>query len=82
MFNFDIDEILAPQDWGFPVPISYGPGRLPEISEFCKNKNIIKTDSVTAELVKYMNNSFFATKVSIMNEFKLLSRANSTRICY
>ena len=38
-----------------------------------KNKNIIKTDSVTAEFVKYMNNTFFATKVSIMNEFKLLS---------
>ncbi len=38
-----------------------------------KNKNIIKTDSKTAELVKYMNNTFFATKVSIMNEFKLLS---------
>ena len=38
-----------------------------------KNKNIIKTDTITAELIKYMNNSFFATKVSIMNEFKLLS---------
>ena len=38
-----------------------------------KNKNIIETDSITAELVKYMNNTFFATKVSIMNEFKLLS---------
>ena len=38
-----------------------------------KNKNIIKTDSKTAELVKYMNNTFFATKVSIMNEFKLVS---------
>ena len=38
-----------------------------------KNKNIIETDSITAELIKYMNNSFFATKVSIMNEFKLLS---------
>ena len=37
-----------------------------------KNKNIIKTDSRTAELIKYMNNTFFATKVSIMNEFKLL----------
>ena len=37
-----------------------------------KNKHIIKTDSRTAELIKYMNNSFFATKVSIMNEFKLL----------
>ena len=37
-----------------------------------KNNNIIQTDSKTAELTKYMNNSFFATKVSIMNEFKLL----------
>ena len=37
-----------------------------------KNKHIIQTDSQTAELIKYMNNSFFATKVSIMNEFKLV----------
>ena len=37
-----------------------------------KNKNIIQTDSKTAELTKYMNNTFFATKVSIMNEFKIL----------
>jgi UDPglucose 6-dehydrogenase len=37
-----------------------------------KIKNIILTDSKTAELIKYMNNTFFATKVSIMNEFKLL----------
>ena len=37
------------------------------------NRNIIETDSVTAELVKYMNNTFFATKVSILNEFKLIS---------
>ena len=39
------------------------------------NRHIIETDSKTAELIKYMNNSFFATKVSIMNEFKLLSDA-------
>lgn len=39
------------------------------------NKHIIKTDSTTAELIKYMNNTFFATKVSIMNEFKLLADA-------
>jgi len=37
------------------------------------NKHIIKTDSTTAELIKYMNNTFFATKVSIVNEFKLLA---------
>tara|TARA_Y100000816_G_scaffold177872_1_gene128442 strand:- start:1533 stop:2363 length:831 start_codon:yes stop_codon:yes gene_type:complete len=33
------------------------------------NKNIIETDSLTAEFIKYMNNTFFASKVSIMNEF-------------
>ena len=37
-----------------------------------KIRNIIQTDSKTAELTKYMNNTFFATKVSIINEFKLL----------
>ena len=42
------------------------------------NRNIIHTDSTTAELIKYMNNSFFATKVSIMNEFKRLSDALGT----
>ena len=31
---------------------------------------IIETDATTAELIKYMNNVFFAAKVSIMNEFK------------
>jgi UDPglucose 6-dehydrogenase len=42
------------------------------LNERFKIKNIIQTDSKTAELTKYMNNIFFATKVSIMNEFKLL----------
>lgn len=37
------------------------------------NRTFILTDSTTAELIKYMNNTFFATKVSIMNEFKLLA---------
>ena len=37
-----------------------------------KNQKIISTDSKTAELIKYMNNAFLATKVSIMNEFKLI----------
>jgi UDPglucose 6-dehydrogenase len=41
-------------------------------NERFKIKNIIQTDSKTAEFTKYMNNTFFATKVSIMNEFKLL----------
>lgn len=37
------------------------------------NRNIIHTDSTTAEFIKYMNNTFFATKVSIMNEFYQLA---------
>ena len=28
-------EILLAQDWTFPVPIAYGPGRLSEIGERC-----------------------------------------------
>ena len=32
--------------------------------------NVIETDTTTAEMIKYMNNVFFASKVSIMNEFK------------
>jgi len=39
------------------------------------NRHFIHMDSTTAELVKYMNNTFFATKVSIMNEFKRLCDA-------
>jgi UDPglucose 6-dehydrogenase len=39
------------------------------------NRHFIHTDSTTAELIKYMNNTFFATKVSIMNEFKRLATA-------
>jgi len=38
-----------------------------------RNRHIIQTDYITAELIKYMNNTFFATKVSIVNEFKVLS---------
>ena len=42
------------------------------------NRHFIVTDPTTAELIKYMNNSFFATKVSVMNEFKRLSDALGT----
>ena len=31
---------------------------------------VIEMDTTTAEMIKYMNNVFFASKVSIMNEFK------------
>ena len=42
------------------------------------NRHFIHTDTTTAELIKYMNNTFFATKVSIINEFKRLSDALGT----
>lgn len=36
-------------------------------------RKIIQTDATSAEMVKYMANTFLATKVSIMNEFKMLA---------
>ena len=33
-------EILEPQDWIFPVPIAYGPGRLSEIGVRCKEMGL------------------------------------------
>lgn len=38
------------------------------------NRHIIHTDSKTAEFIKYMNNTFFATKVSLMNEYYRLAK--------
>jgi UDPglucose 6-dehydrogenase len=37
------------------------------------NRHIIHMDSKTAEFVKYMNNTFFAAKVSLMNEYYRLA---------
>ena len=33
--SFTPVDLTAPQDWGFPVPIVYGPGRLAEIASLC-----------------------------------------------
>ena len=33
--NFNHNELLAPQDWTFPVPIAYGPGRIAELGKHC-----------------------------------------------
>jgi len=41
---------------------------------FGKTIQIITTNFETAEMIKYMNNCFFATKVSFMNEMKLVSQ--------
>ena len=40
---------------------------------FGKTTPVIETSFETAELIKYMNNCFFATKVSFLNEMKLIS---------
>ena len=41
-------------DWGFPIPIAYGPGRLNEIGEFCRkfkvSNPLIVTDKGSKEL--------------------------------
>ena len=54
LFNLDKEEILAPQDWGFPVPIAYGPGRFAEIGNYCYENQIknplIVTDSGSVNL--------------------------------
>ncbi len=46
--------ILDPQDWSFPVPIAYGPGRLCEIAGFCRkagmSRPLIVTDRGSADL--------------------------------
>jgi alcohol dehydrogenase class IV len=47
-------DLLEPQDWSFPVPIAYGPGRLSDIGPRCADLGIdnplIVTDSGSREL--------------------------------
>ena len=43
-------------------------------SERFMNRHFIHTDAKTAEFIKYMNNTFFASKVSLMNEYYRLSK--------
>ena len=42
---------------------------------FGQSISVVETNAQTAELIKYMNNCFLATKVSFMNEMKLVSDA-------
>ena len=42
---------------------------------FGKSNSIIKTNYETAEMIKYMNNCFFATKVSFLNEMYQVAEA-------
>ncbi|MDG1457530.1 MAG: iron-containing alcohol dehydrogenase [Pseudoprimorskyibacter sp.] len=62
----DID-ILMPQDWSFPIPIAYGPGRLAEIGNRCVAMGLSKPMIVTdrgsrnlpfiAKLQKYLKDA-------------------------
>ena len=49
-----IPDILVSQDWSFPVPISYGPGRLAEMGQRCVdlqiNHPLIVTDKGSRDL--------------------------------
>ena len=48
------DDILEPQDWSFPIPIAYGPGRLNEIGQRCAAMGLLNplivTDKGTRDL--------------------------------
>lgn len=39
--------LLDPQDWSFPVPIAYGPGRLKEIAGMCRDARMSRPLVVT-----------------------------------
>jgi alcohol dehydrogenase class IV len=41
------NDILEPQDWSFPVPIAYGPGRLSEIGQRCLAMGLLNPLIVT-----------------------------------
>ena len=71
LFNLNKEEILAPQDWGFPVPIAYGPGRFSEIGTYCSQNKItnplIVTDSGSVDL------PFIDNLVEILKKSKINS---------
>jgi len=39
--------LLDPQDWSFPIPIAYGPGRLKDIAGFCRQAGMVRPLVVT-----------------------------------
>ena len=64
-------EILKSQDWTFPIPIAYGPGRINEISKICQslniNKPLIVTDKSSQDL------PFIADLISLLNKGNIKS---------
>ncbi len=65
--------LLQPQDWTFPVPIAYGPGRLQEIGSMCSTAGIRQPLIVTdrgsrelpfiAELERYLQQAGMESRV-------------------
>ena len=54
-------DYLSFQNWTFPVPIRYGPGRIKELFEICQNKGIKKPLVVTdngSKNLKFIENLF------------------------
>jgi len=39
--------MLSAQDWSFPIPIAYGPGRIGEVGEFCRAHGMARPLVVT-----------------------------------
>ncbi len=68
---YDHAAMLEPQDWSFPVPVAYGPGRLAEIGKQCAALGIraplVVTDSGSAGL------PFISRLMSILGEAGLAS---------
>ena len=65
--------LLEAQDWTFPVPIAYGPGRLKEIAAFCTKAGMARPLIVTdrgsrdlpfiADTVRYLRDNSIASAV-------------------
>jgi len=78
MIDFDkqnVNALLTPQDWTFPVPVAYGPSRLSEIGEKCANLGIQNPLIVTD---KGSSNLPFIDELRIyLNQFGLKSKLYS-----
>ena len=69
------------QDWTFPVPIAYGPGRLMEIGEKCSllgiKNPLIVTDKGSADLPFIEKLETYLSKSNISNFFiKIFKKDN------
>ena len=52
--KFELSDLLVSQDWTFPVPIAYGPGRFSELGKHCVREGISNPLIVTDRGSKYL----------------------------